>query len=660
MPSRGKGGKRGPNARSVPFSGKAKKEYLKAKRERKAKEDAEEWEKEFGDPHSEAEEDRPKLIESLGDTGQVNKLSTLLARASDRDVKRRRKLAELEVAVGERGAIVRAPEPSVEYATIAHPRRSSISSAEVEEAQFAAWVDAIYRTYHPDQLSAFEHNLEVWRQLWRTIEGCHTVVLVADVRDPLFHIPESLYRQVTEELKKPLIVALTKVDLVPPAVVDDWVRDLKGRFPKAAAIVPFTACASTAGVETRLAPRRRSIREGMRSYDRPHKEARARGATALLEAAGASASQLDVVRRGIMMSSGTGRGGAQKVLEGEGSGSDSDGDDGEEEDAPAPSSSVGPKRSAKEQRRIEKAEEYRARVEAHASDARAAVTVAPGYLASPERLAEARAVQVAQLMGAVTSEAPPGPEEEDTTPDYDWSDVPDVILGVVGHPNVGKSSLINAITGAKRVSVSRTPGHTKRMQHIAVCPGLTVLDCPGLLFPHCYGPSKAPPLVGPQDSSDDDEGVVAASSAGKKSVVDALFDGEGRSRAKVQRRSAPPPGLSLLEARDWRGALDRHRAMQECLGVVPLSQVREPYTSVRLIGEMLPIEALYGLNPKDKLDPASPGWTAWDLCEAFAIKSGIFYAKTGRPDAHAAGRRILQDAVDGVLPLFFGPPASRE
>lgn len=37
-------------------------------------------------------------------------------------------------------------------------------------------------------------------------------------------------------------------------------------------------------------------------------------------------------------------------------------------------------------------------------------------------------------------------------------------VGMVGYPNVGKSSTINALNGAKRVAVSKTPGKTKHFQ----------------------------------------------------------------------------------------------------------------------------------------------------------------------------------------------------
>ena len=39
-----------------------------------------------------------------------------------------------------------------------------------------------------------------------------------------------------------------------------------------------------------------------------------------------------------------------------------------------------------------------------------------------------------------------------------------VTVGMIGQPNAGKSSLINGLLQEKKVSVSRTPGHTKHFQ----------------------------------------------------------------------------------------------------------------------------------------------------------------------------------------------------
>ncbi|KAF7492304.1 Large subunit GTPase 1 -like protein [Sarcoptes scabiei] len=57
-------------------------------------------------------------------------------------------------------------------------------------------------------------------------------------------------------------------------------------------------------------------------------------------------------------------------------------------------------------------------------------------------------------------------------------------VGFVGYPNVGKSSTINALLRAKRVSVSATPGKTKHFQTMILDKELTIVDCPGLVFPN--------------------------------------------------------------------------------------------------------------------------------------------------------------------------------
>merc|ERR1719300_1031135 len=56
-------------------------------------------------------------------------------------------------------------------------------------------------------------------------------------------------------------------------------------------------------------------------------------------------------------------------------------------------------------------------------------------------------------------------------------------LGTIGHPNVGKSSLLNSLLGKKKVSVSKTPGHTKHFQTIYLTKNVRLCDCPGLVFP---------------------------------------------------------------------------------------------------------------------------------------------------------------------------------
>ncbi len=56
-----------------------------------------------------------------------------------------------------------------------------------------------------------------------------------------------------------------------------------------------------------------------------------------------------------------------------------------------------------------------------------------------------------------------------------------VIVGIVGYPNVGKSSLINALSGRGAAKTSSESGYTKGFQKIRVDPKIMLLDTPGVL-----------------------------------------------------------------------------------------------------------------------------------------------------------------------------------
>lgn len=59
-----------------------------------------------------------------------------------------------------------------------------------------------------------------------------------------------------------------------------------------------------------------------------------------------------------------------------------------------------------------------------------------------------------------------------------------VQVGMVGYPNVGKSSVINTLCNKKLVGVGALPGKTKNYQTHFLSEELVVCDCPGLVFPN--------------------------------------------------------------------------------------------------------------------------------------------------------------------------------
>lgn len=52
-----------------------------------------------------------------------------------------------------------------------------------------------------------------------------------------------------------------------------------------------------------------------------------------------------------------------------------------------------------------------------------------------------------------------------------------LVVGFVGYPNVGKSSTINKLLAAKKVTVSATPGKTRRLQTHSLDDGVSEFSC---------------------------------------------------------------------------------------------------------------------------------------------------------------------------------------
>lgn len=186
---------------------------------------------------------------------------------------------------------------------------------------------------------------------------------------------------------------------------------------------------------------------------------------------------------------------------------------------------------------------------------------------------------------------------------------PRIMLGMVGHPNVGKSSLVNSIMGGKVVSVKATPGHTKTLQTLILDDATELCDSPGVVFPRLEVPREA-------------------------QIVGML---------------------------------------------IPLAQVREPFSAIRWVMEhaRIPLHSLLGLKPVtllqamdlrdsgtdalqlDKATEDDEGFVAWSpmlVCAQYAIQRGL--RTSGRPDCLKAGMEILERVLDGRVPYAVPPPES--
>jgi len=57
-----------------------------------------------------------------------------------------------------------------------------------------------------------------------------------------------------------------------------------------------------------------------------------------------------------------------------------------------------------------------------------------------------------------------------------------ITVGIIGFPNVGKSSLINSLKRSKAAATGNTPGLTKTMQEIQLDKNIILIDSPGVVL----------------------------------------------------------------------------------------------------------------------------------------------------------------------------------
>ena len=293
-----------------------------------------------------------------------------------------------------------------------------------EAAAFAAW-DAALQAAHGGTLSRYERNLEVWRQLWRTLEVADALLLVVDLRTPLISFPEPLYAAAAA-LSTPTVLLLNKADLLPPSAVDGWVAYLRQRYPSLAAVVPFRA-------DPGAAPKGfKGQRQSGFNRWRSGGDVVRNDVELLLEAV----KGLPCTRNGKRLSFGD-------FWEGDAATAAVADEAEEEAEASDSSDGDGPTHQvldARAQAALAQSQDWAA---AHAEDS--------GH------------------------DGPSAAEVRDA--------LPYVTLGVVGEPNMGKSAVINRLFGAPVVKASPTPGCTKRLQTLFLRRLVRLADCPGLIFP---------------------------------------------------------------------------------------------------------------------------------------------------------------------------------
>jgi large subunit GTPase 1 len=329
-------------------------------------------------------------------------------------------------------------------------------------------------------LTPFERNIEVWRQLWRVLERSHLVVQIVDARNPLRFRCEDLESYVQDVegaegeagtgkgLRKSLLL-INKADLLTATQRRIWAD----YFDEQGIRFAFFSATNAAALQQ---ARRESLAQ--RGTEPSTSQQRSDAA----------------VGQQRTNSNAT----AETTAETESS-SDSEGPhtpDGENE---PPDSDI----------------------DSESDDER--LRYVPTDEDTPDgRDPRTKVLSVLELEDLFISAAPDlssfkGPSGEPLAK---------LVVGLVGYPNVGKSSTINALLGEKKVSVSSTPGKTKHFQTIHLSSTIVLCDCPGLVFPQ-FATTKAALVcdgVLPIDQMREHTGPVAlAVKRIPKGVLEALY-----------------------------------------------------------------------------------------------------------------------------------------
>ena len=331
-----------------------------------------------------------------------------------------------------------------------------------EAAMFEKYLDGIYSRFPIRRLNFFEHNLEVWRQLWRVCEVSDVLLILADIRHPMFHFPPALYNYVVRDLKKPMILVLTKVDLVPTQNVVKWTQYFTDTFPG------LYVCSYTS-YERKSADEEASWSVGTKKKARK----RVKGYTPTgVEEIMRIIKSFGIVKKGRLVPVDYLPPNSQPAvvsLEHITSSSQS------------PSSPTTTESKSGTVRKVPASEEVE-QDDPSDSDEDAANEDSE----DDEKMDESgRQEELKRIEEAMNEDHYQPVRESDH-----------IILGLVGNPNVGKSTFINAMKGRKVCSTSRTPGHTKWKQTIFLNKNMMLVDCPGLVFPAVDMPKQLQILCG--------------------------------------------------------------------------------------------------------------------------------------------------------------------
>ncbi|DAZ94298.1 TPA: hypothetical protein N0F65_012067, partial [Lagenidium giganteum] len=425
--------------------------------------------------------------------------------------------------------------PEMSFTEMKVPRRpkwDSTTTAEelnrLEKEAFLDWrrdIALLEQSAENLEVTPFEKNLEVWRQLWHVRERSDIMVQIVDARNPLFYRSKDLDTYAKEgEVKRRTLLVINKSDFLSERQRTVWGEYFESENVE---FVFFSAKNAQLEIDELAKLERKALRE---------------------------------------------------EEEGEYTGkAEGDEDDADEED--------------ENEEEDEEANEEVAVTEPE-TESKPEVAVVEETASAPEEKSRFPLLTREELLAYMSDIAAEVKKEVGIR----TKDKGLIKFGMVGFPNVGKSSVINALLGAstfshktQRVAVGATPGKTKHFQTLILSSEIMLCDCPGLVFP------------------------------------------------------------SFVNS----------KAEMYCCGVLPISQLRDHVGPCRLMCSRIPkrvFERTYGITiATSKVASETDPVDVYNMLEAYARNRGYTTTGKGGPDTSRAGRDLLRDYVKGKL-LYCHPP----
>lgn len=292
----------------------------------------------------------------------------------------------------------------------------------MENESFLEWRRGLAALQEDEKIvmTPYERNLGFWRQLWRVVERSDVVCQIVDARNPLLFRSEDLEKYVKEVGETKLnMILINKADYLTDKQRELWAKHFDGEKIK---VVFFSAL---------------QCQEELKRIAEEEAEE------------------------------------AERLAEKGEFGSDSDSDEEDEEE-------------------VEEIKEEKRTADELKEDSQKVINALDKIEAVLDKIDEAVGTTStpsnahADLNAANNPKILTGDELIQVFKDiYKGDSITKGIttIGLVGYPNVGKSSTINALLTEKKTSVSATPGKTKHFQTLYLDTDVLLCDCPGLVMP---------------------------------------------------------------------------------------------------------------------------------------------------------------------------------